>query len=79
MVITDSEFTEVIIRVGAEGGITTAFFEQNLEQAGFEIDSSANDAGDWAIEFNLDGVKGTIDISELQAGISEVVVRYNTT
>lgn len=77
MVVTDTGFTEVIIRVNAELGITTQFFEQNLELAGFEVDGSAADTGSWLIEFNLDGVKGTIDISEPQEAISQAVVRYN--
>lgn len=77
MVVTDTGFTEVVLRINAELGITAQFFEQNLEQGGFEVGSSGDNAGNWDIEFNLDGVKGTIDISEPQEGISQAVVRYN--
>ena len=77
MVVTDTGFTEVIIRINAEQGVTSEFFEQNLALAGFAIDSSADDGGSWKIEFNLDGAKGTIDISEPVEAISQAVVRYN--
>jgi len=77
MVVTDTGFTEVIVRVSAELGITAEFFEQNLDQNGFVVDSSNGEQDKWVIEFNLDGVKGTIDITEPQSGISQAVVRYN--
>lgn len=77
MVVTDTGFTEVIVRVSAELGITVEFFEQNLEQNGFVVDSSSGDEAKWVIEFSLDGVKGTIDITEPQSAISQAVLRYN--
>ena len=77
MVVTDTGFTEVIVRVSAELGITVEFFEQNLEQNGFVVDSSSGDESKWVIEFSLDGVKGTIDITEPQSAISQAVLRYN--
>lgn len=77
MVVTNTGFTEVIIRVAAELGVTAQFFEQGLEQNGFVVDNSGEGDGHWDIEFNLDGVKGTIDITEPQDAISQAVVRYN--
>ncbi len=77
MVVSATGFTEVIVRISAEQGITTQFFEQGLRQAGFEVDNSAAVAEGWTIEFNLDGTKGAIDITEPVEGISQAVVRYN--
>lgn len=77
MIVAESGFTEVVVRVGAEQIVTARFFEQALVQNGFEVDSSADDAGTWVIEFNSDGTKGTIDIAEPLEGVSQAVVRYN--
>jgi hypothetical protein len=77
MVITSTGFTEVVIRVGAVQGVTAEFFGQNLAAAGFTIDSSGDSDGTWIIEFRHDEARGTIDITEPEQGISQVVVRYN--
>jgi hypothetical protein len=77
MVVAESGFTEVVVRVSAEKAVTARFFEQALVQNGFEVESSADDAGTWVIEFNTDGTKGTIDITEPLEGVSQAVVRYN--
>jgi hypothetical protein len=77
MVVTQTGFTEVIARISAEQGLTVAFFEQELPQAGFTIDNSTGDDAAWLIEFSLDGAKGTIDVTEPVQGISQAVIRYN--
>ena len=77
MVVAESGFTEVVVRVSAEQAVTARFFEQALVKNGFEVDSSADDADTWVIEFNRDGTKGTIDIAEPLEGVSQAVVRYN--
>lgn len=77
MVVTKTGFTEVIVRISAELGITAEFFNQGLGQSGFTVDSSEADGDNWAIEFSDESSKGTIDISEPLDGISQAVLRYN--
>lgn len=77
MVVIESGFTEVVVRLGAGQVVTAKFFEQALAQNAFEVDSSADDGGTWVIEFNRDGARGTIAIAEPLEGISQAVVRYN--
>lgn len=77
MVVTDTAFTEVVIRISATLGLTAEFFDQNLEQSGFEVVSSSGSDVEWTIEFVLDGAAGTIDITEPQSEISQAVVRFN--
>ena len=55
MVITDTGFTEVIVRMSAEKDLAVSFFDQELPKAGFIVDSSADDGGSWLIEYSLDG------------------------
>ncbi len=77
MVVTKTGFTEVVMRISAEMGITAEFFSQGLGQNGFTVDRSEADGDRWAIEFSKDSEKGTISISEPLAGISQAVLRYN--
>ena len=77
MVVTASGFTEVIIRLSAERGIAVQFYEQGLEQAGFNVDSSADGGDIWEIGFSDSESAGTIEISEPQPGISQALVRWN--
>ncbi|MCP4965156.1 MAG: hypothetical protein GY926_07960 [bacterium] len=77
MVVPESGFTEVVVRVSAEQAVTAKFFDQALAQNGFEVESSSDEAGTWVIVFSLDGSKGTIDIGEPVQGISQALVRYN--
>ena len=77
MVVTSSGFTEVVTRINAERGVAAQFFDQSLSQAAFTVESSAAQDTIWVIEFNKDGVKGTIEISEPAQGISQAVIRYN--
>ncbi len=76
MVIKDG-LTEVVIRVNAELGITAEFFNQGLVQGGFSVDRSEADGEDWIVEFSDDSAMGTLDISEPQQGISQVLLTYN--
>ena len=77
MVVATSGFTEVIIRLSAERGIAVQFYEQGLDQAGFNVDESADSGDTWEIEFSDSESKGTIEISEPQPGISQALVRWN--
>lgn len=77
MVVTKTGFTEVIVRIGAELGITAEYFNQSLPQGDFTVDASeATDAG-WTISFSKGDARGTIDLTEPVSGISQAVVRYN--
>lgn len=77
LVVTETGFTEVIVRMSAEATLAVAYFEQELPKAGFTVDSSADDEGSWLIEFSIDGELGTIDVSEPVGGISQAVIRHN--
>lgn len=77
MVVPKTGFTEVIVRISAEIGITAEYFNQGLAQGGFSVDSSEATDGGWAIAFSRDTSQGTIDLSEPLPGISQAVVRYN--
>lgn len=77
MVVTKTGFTEVVVRINAELGISAEYFNQALAQSGFEVDSSAAVDERWLIEFSKDSTKGSIDLSEAVPGISQAVVRYN--
>jgi len=77
MVVADTGFTEVVVRVSAELGVSVEFFDQSLARAGFDVDSSEQGENRWLIEFSKDSAKGTIDLSEAVPGISQAVVRYN--
>lgn len=77
MVVTSTGFTEVIVRISAELGISVEYFNQSLAQAGFDVNSATAGENRWLIEFSKDSAKGTIDLSEAVPGISQAVVRYN--
>ncbi len=77
MLVTKTGFTEVVVRVSAELGLTAQFFDQALSAAGFAVDNSAADGDGWIIEFGIEDTKGSIDITEPVEGISQAVVRYN--
>ena len=77
MVVTNTGFTEVLVRISAELGVTAAFFEQSLGEADITVDTSTGEEDGWLIEFSKDGTRGTIDINEPQEGISQAVIRYN--
>jgi hypothetical protein len=77
MVITSSGFTEAIVRVGAELEAVVGFFDQELGSAGFEIEDSSSDGSGWLIRFDRDGATGTVEVTEPQPGLSQVIVRYN--
>lgn len=77
MVVTKTDFTEVVVRVGAAIGITATYFEQSLPGAGFTVDSSAADGTGWLIQYSADGAKGTIDLTEPQQGITQAIVHFN--
>ncbi len=77
MVVTTTGFTEVIVRLNAERALAAAYFDQELPKAGFAVDKSADDNGLWLIEYSIDGVNGTIEISEPVEGIAQAVIRHN--
>ena len=77
MVVTKTGFTEVVVRINAELGISAEYFNQALSQSGFDVDSSSAVDERWIIEFSKDSTKGSIDLSEAVPGISQAVVRYN--
>lgn len=77
MVVTKTGFTEVIVRISAELGITAEYFNQSLPLSGFTVDASEASGAGWAISFSNDEARGTIDLTEPVPGISQAVVRYN--
>lgn len=77
MVVGQTGFTEVIVRISAEQGIAAEFFSQGLAQNGFTVERSEADGEGWAIEFSDDAAKGTIDVTEPVEGVSQAVIRYN--
>ena len=77
MVVTKTGFTEAIVRISAELGISVEYFNQSLPQAGFDVNSSAAVDAGWVIEFAKDSARGTIDLTEPVSGISQAVIRYN--
>ncbi len=77
MVVAQSGFTEAVVRIAAELGITAQFFDQSLAVAGITVDSSAAVDDGWLIEFTSEGAKGTIEISEPREGVSQAIVRFN--
>lgn len=78
MVVTDTGFTEVILRINAQLDLSVQFFDQGLAQAGFTVDgSAADDNAGWLIEYSDASGKGTIRFSESAEGITQAVVRHN--
>ena len=77
MVVTKTGFTEFVVRISAELGITAEYFNQALPQGDFSVDRSEAVDGGWDIEFSKGEAKGTIDLTEPVPGISQAVVRYN--
>lgn len=69
--------TEVVVRISAAQGIAAEFFNQSLPEEGFTVDRSEVDGNGWVIEFNDGSVKGTLDITEPQEGISQAVLRFD--
>ncbi len=76
MVISDG-LTEVVIRVSAEQGITSEYYNQALPPAGFDVGRSESTDNGWIIEFTYEGTTGSLDITEPVQGISQVVLRFN--
>ncbi|MDJ0663271.1 MAG: hypothetical protein QNJ75_01845 [Acidimicrobiia bacterium] len=77
MVVNKTGFTEAIVRISAELGISAEFFNQSLAQGGFAVVSSEATDDGWLIVFTMDSARGTIDLTEPMQGISQAVVRYN--
>ncbi len=77
MVVTKTGFTEVIVRISAELGISAEYFNQTLPQSGFDVSSSEAVGDGWVIEFTMGSTRGTIDLTEPVSGISQAVIRYN--
>ena len=77
MVVTKTGFTEVIVRISAELGISAEYFNQTLPQSGFEVSGSEAVGDGWVIEFTMGSTRGTIDLTEPVSGISQAVIRYN--
>ena len=67
--------TEVIFRVPAGVGALAAFYESNLPNRNFTIDSSAGGDTKWDFTFSGNAVTGTIVINLGSQDVSEAVVR----
>ena len=78
MVVSETGFTEVILRINADIELSVDFFDQGLTQAGFAIDSSATDEYDgWLIEYSDASAKGAVRFVGSAEGITQAVVRHN--
>jgi hypothetical protein len=77
MVVTTTGFTEMVVRISADQGVTAEYFNESLKQSGFTVDVSEANQDAWLIEFTYQDTHGTIDISTPTAGISQAVIRYN--
>ncbi len=75
MVDTNRGLTEMVITLPAPLDAVVTYYEDNLPLSGYEITSSDGTDGDWAMEFNGEGVDGEIRIKAGGSGVSTATVR----
>jgi hypothetical protein len=75
LIDTNRGLTEMIITFPASVEAVVTFYEVNLPLSGYEIASSDGTDGDWAMEFNGEGIDGVIRIKAGGSGVSSATVR----
>jgi hypothetical protein len=75
LIDTNRGLTEMIITFPASVEAVVTFYEVNLPLSGYEITSSDGTDGDWAMEFNGEGIDGVIRIKAGGSGVSSATVR----
>jgi hypothetical protein len=75
LIDTNRGLTEMIITFPASVEAVVTFYEDNLPLGGYEITSSDGTDGDWAMEFNGEGIDGVIRIKVGGSGVSSATVR----
>lgn len=74
IVNTVTGFTEVGITVPASVDVAALFFEQNLQARGYEYGGTQTAEAQWTLTFAKDGLAGSIDIVQVNAGVSRATV-----
>lgn len=75
LVDTNRGLTEMILTFPAVVDTVVTYYEENLPVRGYEITSSDGTDGEWALEFNGEGVDGVIRIKAGGSGVSSASVR----
>jgi hypothetical protein len=75
LIDTNRGLTEMIITFPASVEAVVTFYEVNLPLSGYEITSSDGTDGEWAMEFNGEGIDGVIRIKAGGSGVSSATVR----
>ncbi len=75
LVDTNRGLTEMILTFPAVVDAVVTYYEENLPVRGYEITVSDGTDGDWAMEFNGEGVDGVIRIKAGGSGVSSASVR----
>ncbi|MEA3510151.1 MAG: hypothetical protein U9R51_01830 [Actinomycetota bacterium] len=75
MVDPNRGLTEMIITLPASVDAVVTYYEDNLPLSGYEITSSDGSDGEWATDFNGEGVDGEIRIKAGGSGVSTATVR----
>lgn len=72
----DRGLTEMMVRASANVAALAAFFETNLPNRGFTVDSSREEGDGRKIEFSGDAGSGTVDVTAAGQGVSQALVTY---
>ncbi|MCP3975089.1 MAG: hypothetical protein GY720_11425 [bacterium] len=67
--------TEVVMRVPAGVEAVAGFFDTNLANRGYTVESSAGDASKWELVVSGSGVSGTVAITLGTQDVSQAVIR----
>jgi len=71
--------TEMVLTFPASLSAVVTYYEENLPSRGYEISASDGSGSQWGIEFEGDGVSGTIAINAEGNGISSAAVQLTST
>ncbi len=75
LIDTNRGLTEMIITFPAAVEAVVTYYEDNLPLGGYEITKSDGTDGEWAMEFNGEGIDGVIRIKAGGSGVSSATVR----
>ncbi len=75
LIDTNRGLTEMIITFPASVEAVVMYYEDNLPIGGYEITSSDGTDGEWAMEFNGEGIDGEIRIKAGGSGVASATVR----
>lgn len=75
LIDTNRGLTEMIVTFPASVEAVVMYYEDNLPLGGYEITSSDGTDGEWAMEFNGEGIDGVIRIKAGGSGLSSATVR----